>query len=35
MLAGFPGDRLGRRDSLRIMAALYLVSALGCAAAWN
>src|SRR5438105_8372324 len=35
MLAGFPGDRYGRRDSLRIMAILYLVSALGCAVAWN
>lgn len=35
MLAGFPGDHYGRRDSLRIMAVLYLVSALGCAGAWN
>src|SRR6266852_8602862 len=35
MLAGFPGDKLGRRDSLRLMAILYFVSALGCAAAWN
>ncbi len=35
LLAGFPGDRYGRRDSLRIMAVLYLISALGCAAAWN
>lgn len=35
MLAGIPGDRLGRRDSLRIMAVLYLVSAFGCAFAWN
>jgi SP family arabinose:H+ symporter-like MFS transporter len=35
MLAGFPGDRYGRRDSLRIMAILYLVSALGCAVAWS
>jgi MFS transporter, SP family, arabinose:H+ symporter len=35
MLAGFPGDRFGRRDSLRIMAMLYLASALGCAFAWN
>ncbi len=35
MLAGIPGDRLGRRDSLRIMAVLYLVSALGCAFAWD
>ncbi|MGA2184704.1 MAG: sugar porter family MFS transporter [Bryobacteraceae bacterium] len=35
MLAGIPGDRLGRRDSLRLMAILYLVSALGCAFAWD
>lgn len=35
MLAGFPGERFGRRDSLRVMAVLYLVSGLGCAIAWN
>lgn len=35
MLAGIPGDRFGRRDSLRAMAVLYIVSALGCAFAWN
>jgi sugar porter (SP) family MFS transporter len=35
MLAGIPGDRIGRRDSLRILAILYLISALGCAFAWN
>jgi sugar porter (SP) family MFS transporter len=35
MLAGIPGERYGRRDSLRVMAILYLISALGCAAAWN
>jgi MFS transporter, SP family, arabinose:H+ symporter len=35
MLAGIPGDRLGRRDSLRWMAVLYLISGLGCAIAWN
>jgi SP family arabinose:H+ symporter-like MFS transporter len=35
MLAGIPGDRYGRRDSLRATAVLYLVSALGCALAWN
>src|SRR5438874_13268053 len=35
MLAGIPGDRLGRRASLRWMAVLYVVSALGCAFAWN
>jgi MFS transporter, SP family, arabinose:H+ symporter len=35
MLAGIPGDAIGRRDSLRILAVLYLISALGCAFAWN
>jgi len=35
LLAGIPGDRLGRRDSLRLMAVLYVVSALGCGIAWN
>ena len=33
--AGYAADRWGRRDSLRIMAALYLVSALGCGLAWS
>src|SRR5260370_271728 len=35
MLAGIPGDRYGRRDSLRGLAVCYLVSALGCAFAWD
>jgi len=35
MLAGFPGERYGRRDSLRGLAVLYLISGLGCAAAWS
>ncbi len=35
MFAGFLGDRFGRRDSLRVMAVLYFVSAVGCAFAWN
>jgi SP family arabinose:H+ symporter-like MFS transporter len=35
MLAGYPGDRFGRRDSLRGLAVLYVVSALGCVIAWN
>jgi SP family arabinose:H+ symporter-like MFS transporter len=35
IFAGIPGDRYGRRDSLRVMAVLYVVSALGCAFAWN
>jgi sugar porter (SP) family MFS transporter len=35
MTAGYPGQRMGRRDSLRIMAVFYVISALGCALAWN
>jgi sugar porter (SP) family MFS transporter len=31
MTAGYPGQRIGRRDSLRIMAVFYVLSALGCA----
>jgi len=33
--AGIPGQRFGRRDSLRAMAVFYIISALGCAFAWN
>ncbi len=35
MLAGIPGERFGRRDSLRWMAILYLLSGVGCAVAWS
>jgi len=35
LFAGIPGNKYGRRDSLRGMAILYLISALGCAFAWN
>ena len=35
MLAGIPGQRFGRRNSLRAMAIFYIVSAIGCALAWN
>jgi MFS transporter, SP family, arabinose:H+ symporter len=35
MCAGIPGERYGRRDSLKMMAILYLISAFGCAGAWN
>jgi sugar porter (SP) family MFS transporter len=35
MTAGIPGDKYGRRDSLRLMAVLYVVSALGCGFAWS
>src|SRR4051812_5934961 len=30
LFAGYPGDRFGRRDSLRVMAVLYFLSAAGC-----
>ncbi|MFZ0662644.1 MAG: sugar porter family MFS transporter [Acidobacteriaceae bacterium] len=33
--AGIPGQRFGRRDTLRVMAVFYVISALGCAFAWN
>ena len=35
MSAGIPGERFGRRNSLRVLAILYLTSALGCAFAWG
>jgi sugar porter (SP) family MFS transporter len=35
LFGGIPGDVYGRRASLRITAMLYLVSALGCAFAFN
>jgi SP family arabinose:H+ symporter-like MFS transporter len=35
IFAGIPGDRYGRRDSLRGMAVLYFVSAIGCGLAWT
>ncbi len=35
MTAGIPGQKYGRRDSLRVMAIFYAVSAIGCALAWN
>lgn len=35
MTAGYPGQRIGRRDSLRLMAVFYVLSALGCAFAWS
>jgi sugar porter (SP) family MFS transporter len=33
--AGYAADRWGRRYSLRLTAALYLISAVGCALAWS
>jgi sugar porter (SP) family MFS transporter len=35
MFSGILGDRLGGRESLRILAACYVISALGCAFAWS
>ena len=35
MFSGILGDKLGGRESLRILGACYVVSALGCAFAWN
>jgi SP family arabinose:H+ symporter-like MFS transporter len=32
---GWAGDRFGRRYSLRILAVLFIASALGCAVSWN
>jgi MFS family permease len=33
--AGYAGQRLGSKRALRVMAILYVVSATGCAFAWN
>lgn len=33
--AGWAGDRFGRRDSLRALALLFVVSSLGCGLAWT
>jgi SP family arabinose:H+ symporter-like MFS transporter len=35
MFSGVLGDRLGGRESLRILAGCYVISALGCAFAWS
>lgn len=35
MSAGVIGDRIGGREALRILAAFYVISALGSALAWN
>lgn len=35
LLAGVPGNRFGARQCLKAIAALYVVSALGCALAWS
>jgi len=35
MSAGIPGQQWGGRETLRVLAAFYVISALGCAFAWN
>jgi SP family arabinose:H+ symporter-like MFS transporter len=35
LFSAIPGERYGGRDSLRAMAVLYFISAIGCAFAWN
>ena len=35
MTAGIPGQKYGGRETLRFLAVCYVVSALGCAFAWN
>ena len=35
MIAGVMGQRMGGRNALRVMAVMYVVSAVGCACAWN
>ena len=35
LFAGILGDKLGGRESLRILAGCYIISALGCAFAWS
>lgn len=35
LTAGIPGQRFGRRNSLRAMAIFYVLSAVGCALAWS
>lgn len=35
LISSKPGDKWGRRDSLKALGVLFIVSALGCAFAWN
>jgi len=35
VLAGYPSERYGRRECLQALGVLYVLSALGCAWAWN
>jgi len=35
LVAGWPGDRYGSRDTLKAVGFMYIASALGCAFCWN
>jgi len=35
MFAGIPGQKWGARETLRVLAAFYVLSAVGCAFAWS
>lgn len=35
MFSGIPGDKIGARETLRLAALMYVISALGCAFAWD
>src|SRR4051812_31958907 len=35
LFAGPPGDRFGSRDALKVVGAMYVISALGCAFCWS
>jgi sugar porter (SP) family MFS transporter len=35
LFAGPPGDRFGSRDALKVVGAMYVVSAVGCAFCWS
>ena len=35
MMSGVPGEKFGARETLRVAALLYVISALGCAFAWD
>jgi sugar porter (SP) family MFS transporter len=35
LVAGYPGDRYGSRDTLRILAVFYVVGGIGCGLAWD
>ena len=35
LTAGYPGDRYGSRNTLRVLASFYIVAGIGCAFAWS